>query len=125
MLAGFAAHRALAHLGVDTFESYPHLVFSLWKTGREVLPPKSQRKTALTARQSILTRLAADRGIDLPSPKFLDEADAAVLAITARLSEGGTALVFQSGTHGRFLLPLKARDLSAYGAQAFPGNALI
>jgi len=112
MLAGFAAHRALDQLGVDTFESYPYLVFSLWKTASEPLPPKSDRRAASKARRTILARLTRSARITAPVAKSLDEADAAVLAITAHLSATGRggAVTFHSERHGRFLLPLSPRD---------------
>jgi len=50
-----------------------------------------------------------------PVAKSLDEADAAVLAVTAHLSATGRggALTFHSQVHGRFLLALSTRDLVA------------
>ena len=118
MLAGFATHRALDQLGVDTFESYPYLVFSLWKGVSERLPPKSDRRAASKARQAILARLTRSCGLTAPVAKSLDEADAAVLAVTAHLSASGRggALTFYSHRHGRFLLALSAHDLASAGA---------
>src|SRR5262249_8376710 len=117
MLAGFATHRALQQLGVDTFESYPYLVFSLWKKASEQLPPKFERRAASKARQAILARLTRSCGLTAPVAKSLDEADAAVLAVTAHLSATGRggALTFHSQMHGRFLLALSARDLTTAG----------
>src|SRR5215472_132449 len=118
MLAGFATHRALEQLGVDTFESYPYLAFSLWKSGSERLPPKSDRRAASQARRAILARLTRGCRLAAPVAKSLDEADAAVLAITAHLSATGHggALTFHSQVHGRFLLALSTRDLASAGA---------
>jgi predicted nuclease with RNAse H fold len=115
MLAGFAIHRALEQLGVDTFESYPYLVFSLWKRASERLPPKSDRRAASKARQAILARLTRGCRLTAPLAKSLDEADAAVLAVTAHLSASGRggALTFHSPRHGRFLLALSTRDLAS------------
>jgi len=115
MLAGFATHRALEQLGVDTFESYPYLVFSLWKAASERLPPKSDRRAASKARRAILARLTRSCRLTAPVAKSLDEADAAVLAVTAHLSATGRggALTFHSQVHGRFLLALSTRDLVA------------
>ena len=114
MLAGFATHRALEQLGVDSFESYPYLVFSLWKSASERLPPKSDRRAASKARQAILARLTRSCRLTAPVAKSLDEADAAVLAVTAHLSATGRggALTFHSQMHGRFLLALSTRDLA-------------
>jgi hypothetical protein len=115
MLAGFAAHRALEQLGVETFESYPYLVFALWKSASERLPPKSERRAASDARQAILARLTRSCQLTAPVTKSLDEADAAVMAVTAHLSATGRggALTFHSRMHGTFLLALSPRDLAA------------
>jgi hypothetical protein len=114
MLAGFATHRALERLGVDSFESYPYLVFSLWKAASERLPPKSNRRAASKARRAILARLTRSCRLTAPVAKSLDEADATVLAVTAHLSAigRGSALMFHSQKHGRFLLALRKRDLA-------------
>ena len=116
MLAGFAAHRALQQLGVDTFEAYPYLAFATWKNKRELLPPKSAHGVALIARQKILARLARECGLSMEIPRTLDHADAAILAITARLSarDRGSTLLFESAEHGRFLLALCPRDGAAW-----------
>ena len=118
MLAGFATHRALQQLGVDTFESYPYLVFALWKGASERLPPKSDRRAASNARRAILARLTRSCRLTAPVAKSLDEADAAVLAVTAHLSANGRggALAFDSHMHGRFLLALSTRDLPSAAA---------
>src|SRR5215472_6685804 len=115
MLAGFATHRALEQLGVDTFESYPYLVFALWKGASERLPPKSDRRAASNARRAIVARLTRSCRLTAPVAKSLDEADAAVLAVTAHLSATGRggALTFHSQVHGRFLLALSTQDLVA------------
>jgi hypothetical protein len=120
MLAGFATHRALEQLGVETFESYPYVVFALWKSSSEPLPRKSERRAAAKARQAILARLSRSCQLTAPVAKSLDEADAAVLAVTAHLSAtgGGGALTFHSQTHGKFLLALSPRDLAALGTLA-------
>src|SRR5262249_23854918 len=115
MLAGFATHRALEQVGVDTFESYPYLVFSLWKAASERLPPKSLRRAASNARKVILARLMRRCRVTAPVAKSLDEVDAAILAVTAHLSAigRGGALTFHSQMHGRFLLALSTRDFAA------------
>ncbi|HTR60274.1 MAG TPA: DUF429 domain-containing protein [Candidatus Binataceae bacterium] len=114
MIAGFAAHLALERLGVDAFEGYPYLAFAMWKQKGEVLPPKSAHRAALIARQKIVARLARECGLAADIPRTLDHADAAVLAITARLSarHGGT-LFFASPEQGRFLLALDSRERTA------------
>ncbi|HEY2485140.1 MAG TPA: hypothetical protein VGI36_08320 [Candidatus Binataceae bacterium] len=130
MLAGFATHRALEQLGVDSFESYPYLVFSLWKAASERLPPKSDRRAALKARRAILARLTRSCRLTAPAAKSLDEADAAVLAVTAHLSAigRGGALMFHSQMHGRFLLALRKRDLAtalALGIVSLPPLGVV
>jgi hypothetical protein len=116
MLAGFAAHRALERLGVDTFEAYPYLAFATWKNKRELLPPKSAHGAALIARQKIFERLARECRLGTEIPRTLDHADAAILAITARLSacDRGSTLLFESAEHGRFVLALHQRDRAAW-----------
>jgi hypothetical protein len=122
MLAGFATHRALEELGVETFESYPYLVFALWKSASERLPPKSERRAASDARRAILARLTRSCQLTAPVTKSLDEADAAVMAVTAHLSATGRggALTFHSQMHGTFLLALSPRDLAALQTVARP-----
>jgi hypothetical protein len=111
MLAGFAAHRALEQLGVNTLEAYPYLAFALWKKADESLPPKSAGRAALKARAAILARLASKGGIWPPIPRSLDQADAAALAITAQFP--AVAAMFKSPAHGRFLLALDIPDALA------------
>jgi hypothetical protein len=62
----------------------------------------------------ILARLTRSCRLTAPVAKSLDEADAAVLAVTAHLSATGRggALTFHSQVHGRFLLALSTRDLA-------------
>ena len=119
MLAGFAAHRALEQIGVDAFEAYPYLAFALWKKRSELLPPKSAHRAALIARQKIIARLARQCALDTEVPQTLDYADAAVLAITARLSarDDGSAMLFESPAHGRFMLALEAGDRLALDSE--------
>ncbi len=111
MLAGFAAHRALERIGAESIEAYPYLAFSLWKKPAEALPPKSESRAALDARQAIVGRLARRARVKASPPDTMDEADAAVLALTFALAE--PALVLESDLHGRFLLPLTPRDMAA------------
>jgi len=112
MLAGFAAHRALEQLGVDAFEAYPYLAFAMWKKSSELLPPKSVHRAALSARQKIVARLTHECALRTEVPQTLDQADAAVLAITARLSarDDERTMFFASSAHGRFMLALRTRD---------------
>lgn len=118
MLAGFAVYHALERLGVEAFEAYPYLAFSLWKSGAEPLPPKSARRAALARRRKIIVRLGKEAGIEVPSPATLDEADAAALTLTAIAASSAKrgALALEGACSGRFLLPLRPEDFDAAGA---------
>jgi hypothetical protein len=103
MLAGFAAFPALERLGVRPFEAYPDLQMRLWSDG-VALPPKKFRAEALRVRRNICARLAEI--IDVRSyqpPQTLDEADAAVLALSAAGSGStGSLLELYCPAEGQF-----------------------
>jgi hypothetical protein len=111
MLAGFALFPALEQLGIRAFESYPDLQMRLWSDGTQ-LPPKRLRGEALRVRRNICAQLAAIIKItNFEAPKTLDEADAAVLALSAAASaeslielrctpEGRFAVAFKAGMNG-------------------------
>ena len=117
MLAGFAAHRALEQLGADAFEAYPYLAFAMWKKKGELLPAKSRPRLALAARQTIVARLAREARLRIGVPHTIDQADAAVMAITGRLSarDNRGTLLFHSMHHGRFVVAVSPRDSAAVG----------
>jgi hypothetical protein len=107
MLAGFATHRALELLGVDTFEGFPYLACSLWKPPGGRLPSKRERG-ALAARQKILNRMLPPSA---PStsvrPSTIDLADAAALAMSASAARaGGTILKISHAAEGILLIAL-------------------
>ncbi len=113
MIAGFAVYQALHRIGIETFEGYPYLAFSLWLGAKEKLPPKKQRNAALAARQEVLSRITEvlDEFI-MPAPANLDQADAAMLAVTvacASLNRGST-LQISHGAEGRFLVAFDRVD---------------
>jgi hypothetical protein len=103
MLAGFGVFPALEELGIRAFESYPDLAMRLWSEG-ELLPPKKLRGEALRVRASICARLASVVGIrKYRIPTTLDEADAAVLALSAAASSDAGALIeLHCPAEGRF-----------------------
>jgi len=110
MLAGFALYRALKLTGVESFESYPYLAFSMWKNPKESLPPKSDRD-ALLSRKRILKRIGErNRMVDLPEPATLDQADAAVLAVTAAVSALSCdhVSIVSGPMGGEFMIPMNA-----------------
>jgi hypothetical protein len=113
MIAGFAAYFALDRIGIETFEGYPYLAFSMWLDAKEELPPKGRRSAALEARREILRRIAKARaGLRMPAPANLDQADAAILGLTvasASLTLGSTFQISQPA-EGRFLLALDRDD---------------
>jgi hypothetical protein len=113
MLSGFAAHLALASIGATVFESYPYLAFSTWRMPGEMLPPKRHRRQAMSARRDIIVSLGFEYGVAVPEPTGLDQADAAILALTAAIGSRGEegVLLLESDAHGRFLLPLPAHEM--------------
>jgi hypothetical protein len=103
MLAGFAVFPALEQLGIRAFESYPDLQMRLWSVGIR-LPPKKARDEALRVRGEICSRLAAIIKIsNFTAPRTLDEADAAVLAMSAA---AGSLIELHCSAEGRFALAL-------------------
>ncbi len=107
MLTGFAVFPALEQLGVRAFESYPDLQMRLWSDGVE-LPPK-RSGAALRVRQKICAQLAATIKVTkFDRPKTLDEADAAVLALSAAASNlAGSLLELCCPPEGRFAVAFK------------------
>jgi hypothetical protein len=112
MLSGFATFRALERLGACAFESYPYLAFALHKTADEQLPPKSAGRDAVAQRIRVIARLAHEAGLaEIPPVANLDQADAAVLALTAALGAKGDRLYCVSAPdEGRFLLSVIGQD---------------
>ena len=109
MLAGFAAFPALEKLGVRAFEAYPDLQMRLWSAGVE-LPPKKFRAEALRVRKDICGRLGKIIGVrSYQPPRTLDEADAAVLALSAAASAAtGSLLELRCPAEGRFAVAFEA-----------------
>jgi hypothetical protein len=110
MLTGFAVFRALESLRADCFEAYPDLAFRLWACGEEILP-KSAGRLALEVRRRIISRLAGEVGCEgipnISTMYTLDEADAAVLALSAGLAaRTGTIALIEHPGEGRFALAL-------------------
>jgi hypothetical protein len=108
MLAGFAVFPALDQLGMRAFESYPDLQMRLWSDDAP-LPPKRMRGDALRVRRNICARLANIVEVsDFVAPKTLDEADAAVLALSAAASASTQSLIeLHCAPEGRFAVALK------------------
>ena len=108
MLAGFAVFPALEQLGIRAFESYPDLQMRLWSDGGK-LPPKRMRGEALRVRQNICAQLAGIIKVtDFEAPKTLDEADAAVLALSAAASASTHSLIeLHCPPEGRFAVAFK------------------
>lgn len=110
MLAGFAAFPALESLGVRAFEAYPDLQMRLWSDGIR-LPPKSLRVEALRVRRNICQRVAGIvRVTSYQAPRTLDEADAAVLALSAAASASAQSLIeLHCPAEGRFAVAFEVR----------------
>jgi Protein of unknown function (DUF429) len=107
MLTGFAAYRALEPTAAACFEAYPDLAFRLWARGAE-LPPKRVGRPALDARRRINRRLADEFGCTgACNIATLDQADAAVLALSAGLAaRAGVFAIIEQPGEGRFVLAL-------------------
>jgi len=107
MLSGFAAYRAIDSIGVESYEAYPDLALRCWAGGAEI-PPKSAGRSALDPRVRINRRLAEEIGSEGASRiATLDEADAAVLALSAvKASRCGAIAVIEEAGEGRFALAI-------------------
>jgi len=110
MLVGFAVFPALERLGMRAFEAYPDLQMRLWSDGVQ-LPPKRSHGEALRVRREICARLAAIIKVtNFETPKTLDEADAAVLALSAAASCSTESLIeLHCPPEGRFAIAFKGR----------------
>jgi hypothetical protein len=122
MLAGFAAYRALDELGVESYEAYPDLGFRLWARAAE-LPPKRAGRAALDARVRIDRRLADELNCGCARPlATLDEADAAVLALSAaRANRAGAIALIEESHEGCFALAMdrdqaRRSDINRFGS---------
>ena len=113
MLAGFGVFPALEELGIRAFESYPDLMMRLWSEDGP-LPAKKLRGEALRVRARICARLARLVGIrEFRIPTTLDEADAAVLALSAAASSTGGSLVeLHCPAEGKFAVAFASLDKS-------------
>jgi hypothetical protein len=110
MLAGFAVFPALELLGIRPFESYPDLQMRLWSDGAQ-LPPKRLRGEALRVRRNICMRLANLVEVsNFQPPATLDEADAAILALSAAASAATESLIeLDCPPEGCFAVAFKAK----------------
>jgi len=111
MLAGFAAFPALEKLGVHAFEAYPDLQMRLWSDGMP-LPPKRLRAEAMRSRGKICSRVAEMLRIaNFAIPATLDEADAAILALSAAASASSRSLIeLKSPPEGRFAVAFRPKS---------------
>jgi hypothetical protein len=116
MLAGFAAYRAIHDIGVESYEAYPDLAFRLWARSAEI-PPKSAGRSALDARVRINRRLAEEVGCGGAARiATLDEADAAVLALSAvKARRGGAIVLIEEAGEGRFAVALDCDQAERIG----------
>lgn len=126
MIAGFATYHALARLGLAPFEGYPYLAFRLWMNEAEQLPAKKYKSEALERRRQILNRLATDESIEMTAPLTLDQADAAILAITPSLSSSPATATWQivAPAEGRFLVALEQLDSTWFEQLSLGENRL-
>ncbi|MGH7916582.1 MAG: hypothetical protein ACREQE_03865 [Candidatus Binataceae bacterium] len=114
MLAGFAVYRALELCRIEAFEAYPDLQFRLRSPA---LVSKKRTADALASRQALIARLAAAHGIEgAGTIRTLDQADAAILALSALAARrSGAFLSLEDPGEGRFGLALDDEAAGALG----------
>jgi Protein of unknown function (DUF429) len=114
MIAGFATYQALAPFAGQVYESYPDLQFKLWRRDFQIISKNSAegRTAALASRIRVLSALARELGMSgLPHIPLMDEADAAILALsTLAAYQQGAVLMLASPDEGSFLLGLNERQ---------------
>lgn len=90
-------------------ECFPDLQFRLWSKGAELVPKRS-RAEAIRVRRAICSALARSSGIEkFEAPRTLDQADAAVLALSAAAaSHGGSMFELSCMPEGRFAVAMPA-----------------
>jgi predicted nuclease with RNAse H fold len=109
MIAGFATFRALETIASEVYECYPDLQFKLWRHGQRLSSKNSTngRKAALASRVRVLSVLARKLGIRGIQIKRMDEADAAILALsTIAAQRQGATLILQTASEGSFLVAM-------------------
>jgi hypothetical protein len=111
MVAGFATYRALESLGAEVYESYPDLQFRLW-SGRDILTSKKKGPAAaLDSRVRVLTGLTRRLGVNSQPIRRLDEADAAILALSVVAARRyGGVFILDNSYEGRFAVALDHRE---------------
>ncbi|SRR5579875_892040 len=113
MIAGFAAFRALESVGVEVCESFPDLQFRLAAPTRRLIA-KSGGRRALAMRQRIVRQLSRRLEIEASTPPTLDFADAAIMALGARLTiRCGAMIELRSPAEGNFVLTLSPEQAAA------------
>jgi hypothetical protein len=120
MIAGFATYRALERIGVRAYETYPDLQMRLWSDSPQ-LPPKSGRKAAaVAARRAINHGVAARLGITgAEKIRTLDEADAAIVALSAAAARrDGANLIVEISAEGVFMTALNAAHAARLNLEA-------
>jgi hypothetical protein len=118
MIAGFATYRALDPVAGELYECYPDLQFRLW-CGGQVLTSKNStegRRAALESRVRVLSTLVSRLGIHrFPQIQRIDEADAAILALsTAAAQSYGALLVIQNAYEGKFMVALDGPEAQRF-----------
>jgi hypothetical protein len=110
MIAGFAAYRALETIGAEAYECYPDLQFRLWCRHNRLSSKKKGRTAALASRIRVLSAVARRLGLGVSGfrkIRQLDEADAAILALSISAAQQYGAIVILENPHeGRFMVAL-------------------
>jgi hypothetical protein len=110
MIAGFAAYRALGAIGAEAYECYPDLQFRLWCHRHRLVSKKQGRTAALASRIRVLSAVAHRLGHSvngLRKIRRLDEADAAILALSISAAQQyGAIVILENPREGRFMVAL-------------------
>ena len=128
MIAGFATYRALDTVAGELYECYPDLQFRLW-CGGQLLSSKNSaggRRAALESRVRVLSTLVSRLGVyQFPQIRRIDQADAAIMALSAAAAQSeGALMVVQNAYEGRFMVALDGR-LHQRLLEATPNAATI
>jgi hypothetical protein len=127
MIAGFATYRALDGVAYKLYEGYPDLQFRLWSDGQVLCSKNSTtgRRAALESRVSILSTLVSRLGIRrFPQIQRIDEADAAILALSIPAAQSYGALLSVHNTcEGEFMVALNGAHAKRFQSRLSEGKS--
>jgi len=116
MLTGFATYRALAMLGVESYEGYPDLQFRLWNKNRPLPSKNGGKSIAIAQRRHVLAELATYlRCTGDEAVATLDEADASILALGGIAAAGDAiGVTIEHHAEGRLMVSFPANARVAF-----------